>query len=143
VAAAGGPAGPAVEVTISGQPRRLHPAVEVTLLRAAQEALANARRHAAAAHIAVTLTYFADEVSLDVSDDGRGFDPTAAGQSGGLGLLGMRERVADLGGELAIESAPGEGTALAVTLPAIEPPAPVAASANAAGAAPEAGMDAP
>jgi signal transduction histidine kinase len=143
VAAAGGSAGPAVEVTISGPPRRLHPAVEVTLLRAAQEALANARRHAAAAHVVVTLTYFADAVSLDVADDGRGFDPTTADRSGGLGLLGMRERVADLGGELAIESAPGEGTALAVTLPAIEPPTPVVASANAAGASPEAGMDAP
>jgi signal transduction histidine kinase len=123
-AAAGGPGGLAVEVTISGRPRQLHPEVEVTLLRAAQEALANARRHAAASNVTVTLTYFADEVSLDVIDDGRGFDPSAAGRSGGMGLLGMRERVDDLGGRLAIESAPGEGTAVAVTLPAIEPPAP-------------------
>jgi signal transduction histidine kinase len=125
-AAAGGVDGPAVEVTISGQPRALHPEVEVTLLRAAQEALANARRHARAAHVTLTLTYFADEVSLDVTDDGCGFDPALAGMSGGMGLLGMRERVEGLEGRLAIESAPGEGTAVAVTLPAIEPPVPVA-----------------
>ena len=143
-AAAGAAGGPEVEVTISGQPRALHPEVEVTLLRAAQEALANARRHAAASHVAVTLTYFADEVSLDVADDGRGFDPAAAGRSGGMGLLGMRERVEGLGGRLAIESAPGEGTAVAVTLPAIEAPAPVTASAAAgpAGTSPEPGRPA-
>ncbi len=130
-AAASGVDGPVVEVTISGRPRALHPEVEVTLLRAAQEALANARRHAGASHATVTLTYFADEVSLDVADDGRGFDPATAGRSGGMGLLGMRERVEGLEGRLAIESAPGEGTAVAVTLPAIEPPAPVMGSADA------------
>lgn len=123
-AAAAGVDDPVVEVTISGRPRALHPEVEVTLLRAAQEALANARRHAGASHVTVTLTYFADEVSLDVADDGRGFDPATAGQSGGMGLLGMRERVEGLEGRLAIESAPGEGAAVAVTLPAIEPPVP-------------------
>ena len=120
---------PVVEVTISGRPRTLHPEVEVTLLRAAQECMANARRHAAATRVTVTLTYFADEVSLDVADDGCGFDPSAAGRTGGMGLLGMRERVDGLGGRLAIESATGEGTIVAVTLPAIEPPVPSAAPA--------------
>lgn len=120
---------PVVEVTISGRPRTLHPEVEVTLLRAAQECLANARRHAAASRVTVTLTYFADEVSLDVADDGRGFDPSAARRTGGMGLLGMRERVDGLGGRLAIESATGEGTTVAVTLPAIEPPMTSAAPA--------------
>ena len=131
-AAAGGAGGPAVEVTISGRPRTLHPEVEVTLLRAAQECIANARRHASASRVTVTLTYFTDEVSLDVADDGGGFDPSAAGRSGGMGLVGMRERVEGLGGRLAIESSPEEGTAVAVTLPAIEPPvpAPVRAAAG-------------
>ena len=92
----------------------------MTLLRAAQEAIANARRHAAASHITVTLTYYPDEVSLDVTDDGCGFDPSEALKRGGLGLIGMRERAEALGGSLAIESTPGEGTAVAVTLPAIE-----------------------
>jgi hypothetical protein len=77
----------------------------------------------------VTLTYFVDEVSLDVADDGRGFDPSVAGRTGGMGLRGMRERVDELGGRLAIESVAGEGTTVAVTLPAIEPPLPAATPA--------------
>ncbi len=117
----------------------------MALLRAAQECLANARRHAAAARISVTLTYFADEVSLDVIDDGKGFDAAGGSRSGGMGLLGMRERAERLGGSVVIETAPGEGTAVAVTLPAIEPPvaaaaAPVVASRPVAATA---GSDAP
>jgi signal transduction histidine kinase len=119
-AAGAGPGSTATEVAVSGEPRQLHVDVEVTLLRAAQEAIANARRHGAASHITVTLTYYPDEVSLDVTDDGCGFDPSEALKRGGLGLIGMRERAEALGGSLAIESTPGEGTAVAVTLPAIE-----------------------
>ena len=112
---------PGAELTISGEPRPLDPDVEVTVLRAAQEALANARRHAAAGSVAVTLTYFDDTVALDVIDDGRGFDPAAVaepGPAGGHGLRGMRERAERLHGTLAVESAPGEGTAIALSLPA-------------------------
>ncbi len=100
--------------------RALHPDVEVTLLRATQEALANVRRHAAADHVTVTLSYFPDEVTLDVADDGRGFDPAAhaPGPAGGLGLIGIHERAAALGGSVAVESAPGEGTMIGVSLPA-------------------------
>ncbi len=115
---------PSVEVEISGPARPLHPDVEVTLLRAAQESLANARRHAAASHVTVTLTYFDDEVNLDVVDDGGGFDPAAprsAGPAGGFGLRGMQERTERLGGRFTLESAPGEGTAVTVQLPAIAP----------------------
>jgi signal transduction histidine kinase len=117
---AAGHAGPVIEVAVSGEARQLHVDVEVSLLRTAQEAVANAIRHAAASRITVTLTYYPDEVSLDVTDDGRGFDPSTAGQAGGLGLVGMRERAVGLGGRMAIESAPGDGTAISVTLPAIE-----------------------
>ena len=122
--APGGAGGPLVEVEITGPARPLHPDVEVTLLRAAQEALANARRHAGASHVTLTLTYFDDEVNLDVIDDGRGFDPAAtgpAGPAGGFGLLGMRERTERLGGRFTVESAPGEGTAVTVELPAVAP----------------------
>ena len=112
--------GPNIEVAVSGEARQLHVDVEVTLLRTAQEGIANAVKHAQASHVTVTLTYYPDEVSLDVTDDGRGFDPSTAGQAGGLGLVGMRERAAGLGGRMAIESAPGDGTAISVTLPAIE-----------------------
>src|SRR5690606_15884124 len=97
---------PGAELTISGAPRSLDPDVEVTVLRAAQEGLANARRHAAAGSVAVTLTYFDDTVALDVIDDGRGFDPDAVaspGPSGGHGLRGMRERAERLGGTLVVE----------------------------------------
>ncbi len=147
VARLGGSTDPAVDATVCGRQRRLHPDVEVTLLRAAQEAVANARRHAAASRISVTLTYFDDEISLDVADDGRGFDPEAAARSGGLGLLGMRERAEALGGSVSIESSPGEGSAIAVTLPALEPagpatsPVPAAAPAPAVAPAPETGPD--
>ena len=118
---------------MSGRPRSLHPDVEVAILRAAQEALANVRRHAHARRTTMTLTYFDDEVSLDVIDDGRGFDPgalAAPGPSGGHGLRGMRERAERLGGRLEIETAVGEGTAIALALPAVAPvvalPAPPA-----------------
>jgi signal transduction histidine kinase len=121
--AASGPSGPSVEATVSGPARQLHTDVDVTLLRAAQESLANARRHAAATHIDLTLTYFDDVVTLDVVDDGCGFAPAQASKGGGLGLRGMRERAEGLGGTLVIESAPGEGTTVALSLPAIEAPA--------------------
>lgn len=111
------------DFTVTGSPRQLPAECEVTLLRAAQEALANIRKHAAAARVAVTLTYLDDATILDVQDDGRGFDPlvdqlhVTPGAEGGFGLRAMRERVAALGGALTIESAPGEGTTLAVELP--------------------------
>jgi signal transduction histidine kinase len=112
------PGAPAVDVEISGEPRALSTDVEVTLLRAAQEALSNARRHAAASRITVTLTYFRDEVTLDVADDGHGFDPGAVSPAGGLGLVGMRERAVALGGRLDVESSAATGTTIAVALPA-------------------------
>ncbi|MER7330035.1 MULTISPECIES: sensor histidine kinase [unclassified Micromonospora] len=87
---------------------------EVALLRVAQGALANVRQHAHARRTAVTLTYGDQEVTLDVYDDGTGFDPAAVT---GFGLTGIRERITQLGGTVAVESAPGEGTAIAVSLP--------------------------
>jgi len=109
----------ATNMTVTGTVRSLHPSVEVTLLRAAQEALANARRHASAHEVTVTLSYFENEVTLDIADDGVGFDPdeTAPGPAGGLGLLGLRERVDGLGGSVAIESARGRGTTIGINVP--------------------------
>jgi signal transduction histidine kinase len=108
--------------TTTGTPRTLHPEVEVTLLRTVQEGLANARKHAGPQRVAVTLSYMEDLATLDVRDDGSGFDPAqgkpAAGVlSGGFGLTALRERVTRIGGELAVESAPGQGTALVATVP--------------------------
>ncbi|MER5640512.1 sensor histidine kinase [Kitasatospora sp. NPDC002227] len=107
--------GAGADFHLEGEPYPLPVEAEVALLRATQEALANAVRHAGAARIAVSLGYLDDEVTLDVYDDGLGFDPEAPAP-GSFGLHGMRERVAALGGSLTVESAPGEGTAVAVSL---------------------------
>ena len=121
------------EVRTTGDPRALHPEVEVTLLRVAQEALANVAKHAGAAHAWVTLSYMEDVVTLDVRDDGAGFDqpePSPAG-GGGFGLIAMRQRVNRLAGQLEIESEPGGGTAVSASLPAIPlGPPPQAATAK-------------
>lgn len=101
--------------TTTGTPRPMHPEVEVTLLRAAQEALTNVARHARATRVGLTLSYMEDVVTLDVRDDGVGFDPARHG----YGLTGMRQRVSGVGGELAVESAPGEGTAISASVPAV------------------------
>ncbi|MFB4315042.1 sensor histidine kinase [Actinomadura sp. 21ATH] len=111
-------------VTVTGTPVRLRPEAEEALLRAAQEALANAARHARARHVRVTLSFMDDVVALDVHDDGVGFDPDAAAAGpagGGLGLSAMRHRIARFAGTLSIESAPGRGTAVSVTVPAVRP----------------------
>jgi len=115
------------EVHTTGTVRPLHPEVEVALLRTAQEALANVARHAAASRVGLTLSYLADLVTLDVRDDGVGFDPDGVGAAdgdGGFGLTVMRQRVGRLAGTLEIESEPGAGTAVFAGVPAIprEPP---------------------
>jgi signal transduction histidine kinase len=112
-----------VEVTaaVTGTPRPLSPDAEVTLLRVTQEALANVRKHANAGRVALTLSYMDGEAALDVRDDGVGFvGVDGLGPNGGLGLRGMRERVEALGGRLAVESAPGAGTTVAVTVPVLQ-----------------------
>ncbi len=113
--------GVAASVAITGAPRPLPTEVEVALLRAAQEALANIRKHARAHQATLTLSYMGDAVNLDVQDDGLGFDPRRLPpdeQAAGYGLRAMRERVESMGGTWSIESAPGEGATLAVSLPA-------------------------
>jgi signal transduction histidine kinase len=117
------------EVTTCGTPRPLHPEVEVALLRTAQEALANVAKHAGASRVGLTLSYLADLVTLDVRDDGVGFDPDGVGgggdgDGGGFGLTVMRQRVGRLAGTLEIESEPGAGTAVFAGLPAIPQEAP-------------------
>ncbi len=103
----------------SGESVQLHPQVEVTLLRAAQEALANIRKHAGATEACVTLTYFGDSVMLDVQDNGVGLGngATSGDLDGGFGLTAMRERVEMLHGRVEIESVPEEGTTLVVQIP--------------------------
>jgi len=94
-------------------------AAEVVLLRAAQEALSNIARHAAARHVTVRLAGDGDAARLDVVDDGTGFDPAGpASGAGGVGLGLMRRRVSEVGGVLTVTSAPGAGTRVEVRIPA-------------------------
>jgi signal transduction histidine kinase len=103
--------------TVTGTPQLMHAEVEVTLLRATQEALSNVGRHARAGRVDVTLSYMEDVIVLDVRDDGTGFDGTP---TGGFGLTALRQRVNALSGSVDIESSPDAGTAVSVTVPAIE-----------------------
>lgn len=113
-------------LTTTGDARPMHADVEVTLLRAAQEALANVAKHARASRVGLTLSYMEDLVTLDVRDDGIGFEPNTkranGSTNGGFGLAGMRQRVQRLAGRLDIESEPGGGTAISASVPAISPP---------------------
>jgi signal transduction histidine kinase len=110
-------------LTTTGDARPMHADVEITLLRTAQEALTNVAKHAKAGRVGLTLSYMADLVTLDVRDDGVGFDPLArrgnGAATGGFGLAGMRQRVQRLAGRLEIESEPGGGTAISASVPAI------------------------
>jgi signal transduction histidine kinase len=112
-------------IEVTGKARRLAPVVENNLLRVGQEAITNATRHAGARHIEVSLDYAESQLRLVVRDDGRGFD---AGQpppgEGGFGLVGIRERAADLKGELRISSAPGDGTEISLSVPLLAESSP-------------------
>ncbi|HSS04296.1 MAG TPA: sensor histidine kinase [Solirubrobacterales bacterium] len=89
--------------------------VQLVIYRVAQEALSNAARHSGAEHVAVNLTHVGSGVELEVSDDGRGF--AFERSEGGLGIAGMRERALLIGAELTIESRPGHGTTVRLTVP--------------------------
>lgn len=103
------------DVSVDGEPAPLGGVAEVVLLRTAQEALSNVRRHAEAARVAVALAYEPQRVVLTVTDDGRGFDPAL--DAGGFGLDGVRARAAQVGGAVGLTSAPGAGTTLRLEVP--------------------------
>jgi signal transduction histidine kinase len=108
------------EFTITGTVLELRGDLSATLLRVTQEALTNAAKHAGATRVGVTLSYMDDEVTLDIRDDGLGFDPLRLpkrNRTGGFGLEGMRDRVERIDGSLTIESEPGYGTAISTRLP--------------------------
>lgn len=130
---------------LEGEARPVPGRVEAAVLRAAQGALANVRRHARASAVVVTLTYQPYVLALDVWDDGVGFDPAAAaggngaghghpggdGHPAGDGLRLLRRRIAYLGGTATVESSPGGGgTVVSVCVPVppqvpVPPPVPV------------------
>jgi len=109
-----------LQLNIERQPNRLPPEHETVLFRAVQEALTNIRRHAQATQVTLNLTKDHSTVRLEVIDNGVGFDPKQPPRhepGSGLGLPGMRERVALVNGRLEIDSGPGRGTRIVVELP--------------------------
>ncbi|MGE3811091.1 MAG: sensor histidine kinase [Candidatus Nanopelagicales bacterium] len=100
---------------LEGDPAPLAASSDVAALRATQEALANARRHAGARRVDVVLAYDEDGATVSVTDDGQGFDPAAPRH--GYGLDGLAGRVQAVGGLVSVESAPGEGTRVRVRVP--------------------------
>lgn len=114
------PEAPATQFVTTGEEQDLTPEQCVTLLRIAQEAINNARKHARAQRIRVGLHYGGEEVTLRVEDDGAGFDMQARrapGPEGGYGLFGMAERARLVNGLLEIDSSPGWGTRIRTQLP--------------------------
>lgn len=113
---------PDLGVTLNAErlPKRLAPEYETVLFRAVQEALTNIARHAQATQVTVDLRQEEGRVRLAIADNGVGFDvnaPPRHAHGSGLGLVGLRERVALVGGRCIIESAPGEGTRITIDLP--------------------------
>src|SRR5262249_22806818 len=105
-----------VVVSVGGVPRRLGPELENNLFRMGQEALANAVKYADAQHIRVHIPFNPESVRLSVTDYRRCFDAASHRANGGghLGLVGMRERAEQIGGNLTVRSAPGGGTEISV-----------------------------
>ena len=151
-------AGFQVSLEFSGSEEGHGRAEREALYRVAQEALTNARRHAGADLVRVALR-FGPAATLEVSDNGRGFTPGEIGagatrevsagaaaceidvgaatrEIGGSGLLGMRERLAALGGTLLVDSAPGRGTRVTASIPAERPTIPAEPPTIAASAVP-------
>ncbi len=95
--------------------------LEAAILRICQESLANVLKHSKATKVTVGLTFDESKIRLAVQDNGTGFDPEVPKQwdrdSGGFGLVNMRERTRLLGGELTVKSEPGRGTLVEATLP--------------------------
>ncbi len=110
-----------VQMRVDGAPVALPAEHELALYRITQEALSNVRKHAEAQKVQVRLRFGADSVGLSIEDNGQGFEPPASlahlAQAGNFGLMGIQERARAIGGELEIDTRPGRGTRLEVTIP--------------------------
>jgi signal transduction histidine kinase/streptogramin lyase len=108
-----------LKVDVNGDSSKVPEEVAHHVFRIAQEAVANAVNHAAPGHVDVSLRIESKRLRLSVQDDGRGFEPEIvfASEGGSFGLIGMRERAERIDGELRVESHPGKGTSVEVTVP--------------------------
>jgi signal transduction histidine kinase len=114
-------AGLDVSIETQGNARRLDPVVETVLFRVAQETLHNVIRHAKVRQARILLVFLPQEITLKIEDSGIGFNPVQSfAPPRGWGLAGMRERVESVGGLLCIESEPGMGTIVEVTVPVFD-----------------------
>ncbi|NOJ42224.1 sensor histidine kinase [Bradyrhizobium australiense] len=113
-----------IDIQTFGRDKSLPPDVAAVLYRLVQEGLTNVLKHASASKVSIVLEKKSDGLALVLEDDGVGFDPESVsrnamngGQPSGLGLSGMKERVALLGGTIAVESTPGKGSTIFVQIP--------------------------
>jgi signal transduction histidine kinase len=115
--------GTRVEVQIMDETERLSPEIEIALYRVCQESLNNVAKHAMARQIRITLIRTRSLLTLAVEDDGKGFDAEhwreAVADHNRYGILGMRERIAELGGSFSIVSSPAEGTTVRAQIPLV------------------------
>lgn len=110
-----------IRIVIEGKPRPVHPLISVEIGRIASEALFNVARHAKASTVEITLQFAARQLGLEIRDDGVGLPADVlerGNKPGHFGLVGMRERAERIGGTFAIDSRPGSGCTVTVTLPA-------------------------
>jgi signal transduction histidine kinase len=105
-----------INLDVKGEKRQLPVRLETGLFRIVQEALTNIVRHAQAKTARLGLTYSMNQIQLIIEDDGEGFDPQDI-PPGRFGLVGLNERAHMLGGNLILESSPGGGTRLEITIP--------------------------
>lgn len=106
-----------VNVVFKGLPSKLAPLVELTLFRVAQEAVSNIALHSDASRVEVELIWSVKSVSMNIRDNGRGFDPSEYSSSRHMGIFGMRERVLLLSGKFDLRSIKGTGTSIAIAIP--------------------------
>lgn len=113
--------GVACRILSTALPQQMSPVQEMVIYRVVQEALNNVRKHAQASEVQIGLRTDANEITVEIRDNGKGFDVAGArrakSQSGGVGLLNMRSRAQMLGGNLNIEARPGAGTRVILTIP--------------------------
>jgi signal transduction histidine kinase len=115
------PKGLEISFEVTGDSKRLDPLIETVLFRVAQESLYNVARHSGTNHARVGLRYECNRVVLQISDQGRGFDPAENFHPPrGWGLAGMRERVESIAGQFNLQSTQGQGTTVEAIIPMIE-----------------------